>query len=86
MAKIWLPVLKPLLQKRLEINVGCRGKLLDCVQGTIYRGLKCVLSGNPVPHPVTVRSRHKGKPPIWQHLGDLLGKPAGPMSQRLLGK
>lgn len=52
----------------------------------VLRGLKCVLSGNPVSHPVTERSGHKGKPPIWRHLGDPLGKPTGPKSQRLLGE
>jgi hypothetical protein len=67
--------------------VGCRGKLLDCVRDSmVYQGLKCVLSGNPAPGSVTAWSRHKGKPPIWQQMGDLRGKPAGPMSQRLLDK
>ncbi len=53
---------------------------------TVYRGLKCVLSGNPAPCTVTACSSHKGKPPIWRQLGELRGKPAGPMSQRLLDK
>ncbi|MBM7581300.1 hypothetical protein JOD02_000123 [Caldicoprobacter guelmensis] len=38
--------MKPMLQKRLEIGCGCRGKPLDCYR--VRWGLQCGLSGDPV--------------------------------------